>query len=43
MKEKVRKLTPWVWEIPKGARPEMRVPARIYASEKLVRESERLR
>lgn len=27
---------PWLWEIPKSFRPEMLVPARIYASEKML-------
>ena len=31
------KKTDWLWEIPKGFRREMRVPARIYVSEKMLK------
>jgi len=34
------KINDYLWEIPKSFRPDMRVPARIYASEKLLRETE---
>ena len=30
------RLSEYVWEVPKGYRPDMKVPARIYASEKLL-------
>ncbi|MEX2690797.1 MAG: RtcB family protein [Candidatus Njordarchaeales archaeon] len=36
----LKKIKPNVWEIPKGFRPFMRVPARIYMTEKLLRETE---
>ena len=35
-KEDFKKITPWLWEIPKSFRADMRVPARIYASEKML-------
>jgi len=35
-KEDFKKIMPWLWEIPKSFRPEMLVPARIYASEKML-------
>ncbi|MBM3251052.1 MAG: RtcB family protein [Candidatus Nealsonbacteria bacterium] len=38
-KEDFKKITPWLWEIPKSFQPDMRVPARIYASEKMLEES----
>ncbi len=33
-----KKINPWLWEIPKNFRKDMRVPARIYASEKLCKD-----
>ena len=39
-KKDFKKLSDWLWEIPKTFRPDMRVPARIYASEKLLQETE---
>jgi tRNA-splicing ligase RtcB len=33
-----KKITDWLWEIPKTFRPDMRVPARIYVSEKMLEE-----
>jgi len=33
-----KKINPWLWEIPKNFRKDMRVPARIYASEKLFKD-----
>ena len=30
------KINDWLWEIPKSFRQDMRVPARIYASEKML-------
>ncbi|MGH7845237.1 MAG: RtcB family protein [Candidatus Binatia bacterium] len=36
--ETVQQVSDTIWEIPRSAKPGMRVPARIYASEKLVRE-----
>lgn len=35
-KKDFKKLTPWLWEIPKTFRNDMRVPARIYVSEKML-------
>ncbi|MCD6094658.1 RtcB family protein [bacterium] len=40
IKERFIKINDWLWEIPKSFRHDMRVPARIYASEKLLRETE---
>ena len=37
-KKDLRKVSDWLWEIPKDFREEMRVPARIYASEKMLNE-----
>jgi tRNA-splicing ligase RtcB len=34
----LRKVNDYLWEIPQGFRPDMRVPARIYASEKMLGE-----
>src|SRR3989338_2369845 len=39
-KKDLQKISDWLWEIPKSFRPDMRVPARIYASEKLLQETE---
>ena len=39
-KEDFIKINDYLWEIPKSFRHDMRVPARIYASEKLLRETE---
>jgi tRNA-splicing ligase RtcB len=33
------KINDWLWEIPKSFRPDMRVPARVYTSEKILTES----
>ncbi len=35
-KKDFKKITPHLWEIPKTFRPDMRVPARIYISEKML-------
>ena len=35
-KEDLKKITPWLWEIPRSFRADMRVPARIYTSEKML-------
>jgi len=35
-KKDFRKINNWLWEIPKSFRPDMRVPARIYVSEKML-------
>ncbi len=35
-KSDFKKISDWLWEIPKGFREDMRVPARIYASEKML-------
>jgi tRNA-splicing ligase RtcB len=37
-KKDFRKISDWLWEIPKGFRADMRVPARIYTSEKMLEE-----
>ncbi len=39
-KENFIRINDWLWEIPKSFREDMRVPARIYASEKLLQETE---
>ena len=39
-KEDFIKVTDWLWEIPKSFRSDMRVPARIYISEKMLQEVE---
>jgi tRNA-splicing ligase RtcB len=39
-KKDFRKINDWLWEIPQTFRSDMRVPARIYASEKLLEETE---
>jgi tRNA-splicing ligase RtcB len=39
-KKDFKKISDFLWEIPKGFRSDMRVPARIYASEKLLEETE---
>lgn len=37
-KKDFKKISDWLWEIPKNFRSDMRVPARIYASEKILDE-----
>ena len=37
-KEDINKISDWLWEIPKSFRSDMRVPARIYVSEKMLEE-----
>jgi len=37
-KNNFRKISDWLWEIPKSFRADMRVPVRIYASEKMLEE-----
>ncbi len=39
-KEDFVKINEWLWEIPKTFRGDMKVPARIYASEKILQETE---
>ena len=39
-KKDFRKISDWLWEIPKSFRADMRVPARIYASEKILEDIE---
>jgi tRNA-splicing ligase RtcB len=39
-KKGLQKISDWVWEIPKTFRKDMRVPARIYVSEKILKEIE---
>jgi len=38
-KSDFKKISDWLWEIPKSFRPDMRVPARTYISEKMLEES----
>lgn len=38
MLEHLEKIYDWLWEIPKSYRGDMRVPARVYASERMLRE-----
>jgi len=38
-KKDFKKITDWLWEIPKSFRSDMRVPARAYVSEKMLEES----
>ncbi len=40
IKENFIKINDWLWEIPKFFRKDMKVPARIYASKKLLEETE---
>ena len=40
LKEKLKKISPNLWELPKETKPGMRVPARIYLSEKLLKQVE---
>ncbi len=35
-KKDFKKINDWLWEIPKSFRPDMRVPARIYVTEKML-------
>lgn len=35
-KQDFKKISDWLWEVPKSFRSDMRVPARIYASEKIL-------
>ena len=35
-KQDLTKLSHWVWEIPQSYRPDMRVPARVYTSERML-------
>jgi len=39
-KKDFKKISDWLWEIPKGFRADMRVPARIYVSEKMLEETD---
>jgi tRNA-splicing ligase RtcB len=39
-KSDFKKISDWLWEIPKSFRPDMRVPARVYVSEKMLEEVE---
>jgi len=38
-KSNFKKISDWLWEIPKSFRENMRVPARVYVSEKMLEES----
>ena len=38
-KQNFKKISDWLWEIPKSFRSDMRVPARAYVSEKMLEES----
>jgi len=40
IRENIVKINDWLWEIPKSFREDMRVPARIYASKRLLEETE---
>ena len=40
IKKSFVKINNWLWEIPKSFRDDMRVPARVYASKKLLEETE---
>jgi len=40
MKEKLRKITDYEWELPKGSKPCMHVPARLFLSEELLKQVE---
>jgi len=40
MKNNFIKINDWLWEIPKSFRPDMRVPAKIYVSEEILKEIE---
>jgi len=35
-KKDFKKISDWLWEVPKSFRPDMQVPARVYASEKML-------
>lgn len=39
-KKDFKKISPYFWELPKCFRPDMKVPARIYASEKILEQTE---
>lgn len=36
--KEIKEITPYVWEIPKSYRTDMRVPARVYATKKMIEE-----
>jgi tRNA-splicing ligase RtcB len=38
-KKDFKKISDFLWEIPKGFRSDMRVPARVYLSEKMLEET----
>jgi len=38
-KNDFKKISDWLWEIPKSFRPDMKVPARVYSSESLLKEA----
>jgi len=40
LKNRLKKIDVCTWELPKNAKPGMKVPARIYLSEKLLRQVE---
>ena len=40
IKEKARKIAPAIYEIPMGAKPGMKVPARLYLTDKLFKQVE---
>ena len=40
LKDKLKKISDYEWELPKDAKPGMRVPGRIFLSEKLLKEVE---
>jgi len=41
LKDKLKKISDYEWELPKDAKPGMRVPGRIFLSEKLLKRSRR--
>lgn len=40
LKDKLKKISDYEWELPKDVKPGMRVPGRIFLSEKLLKEVE---
>ena len=42
-KSDFNKISDWLWELPKSFRSDMRVPARVYASEKMLEDQMRIR
>jgi len=42
LKKHFKKISEWLWEIPRSFKPYMRVPARIYISEKMLERTEQM-